>query len=184
MLDLDETLVHSSMEKFKSGTSTVELDIMWEGKVSKVFVKLRPGVFEFLKRMTWIYEVVIFTASVSNYATPLIDHYLDTQNYGFYKLFWENCTFKSGFYVKDLSRLGWDLKDIIIVDNLPSSYWMHPFNGIPISSWYDDEKDVELSVLTVFLDWLAYVDDVRDYIKKITFKDKFSISDFQKLFST
>lgn len=60
---------------------------MWEGKVSKVFVKLRPGVFEFLKNMTRFYEVVIFTASVSNYATPLIDHHLDTQNYGFYKLF-------------------------------------------------------------------------------------------------
>lgn len=60
---------------------------------------------------------------------------------------------------------------------------MHPFNGIPISSWYDDEKDIELSVLTVFLDRLAYVDDVREFIKKITFKDKFCISDFQKLFN-
>lgn len=155
---------------------------MWEGKVSKVFVKLRPGVFEFLKNMTRFYEVVIFTASVSNYATPLIDHHLDTQNYGFYKLFWENCTFKSGFYVKDLSWLGRDLKDIIIVDNLPSSYWMHPFNGIPISSWYDDEEDWELPILGFLLEQLSKVDDVREYIKKITFKDKFSLSDIKKAF--
>jgi len=128
---------------------------MWEGKLSKVYVKLRPGVFEFLKKMARIYEVVIFTASVSNYATPLIDNFLDVENYGFYKLFWENCTFKSGYYVKDLSRLGWDLKDIIIVDNLPSSYWLHPYNGIPISSWYDDETDWELITLSVLLEHLS-----------------------------
>lgn len=171
------------MEKFKTGSTPVELDIMWEGKLSWVYVKLRPGIFEFLKKMTRLYEVVIFTASVSNYASPLIDQYLDKENYGFYKLFRENCTFKSGFYVKDLSRLGRDLKDVIIVDNLPSSYWLHPFNGIPIQSWYDDEKDWELSVLSILLENLSKVDDVWEYIKKITFKDKYDLSDIQKAFS-
>ena len=132
--------------------------------------------------MTRLYEVVIFTASVSNYATPLIDDYLDKEKYGFYKLFRENCTFKSGYYVKDLSRLGRDLKDIIIVDNLPSSYWLHPFNGIPISSWYDDEGDKELGVLAVLLENLSKVDDVRESIKKITFKEKFYLNDILQAF--
>jgi len=44
--------------------------------------------------MTKIYEVVIFTASVSNYANPLVDDNLDTMRYGFYKLYREHCTYK------------------------------------------------------------------------------------------
>jgi len=106
-LDLDETLVHSTMDSSKhKPNNSITLEIYWEDKLSTVYVNLRPGIFDFLKKMTRIYEIVIFTASVSNYANPLIDQHLDKTNYGFHKLYRENCTFKSGYYVKDLSRLG------------------------------------------------------------------------------
>lgn len=59
------------------GKHSLMLEILWEGRVSNVYVNLRPGIFEFLKRVTKIFEVVIFTASVSNYANPLIDEHLD-----------------------------------------------------------------------------------------------------------
>ena len=69
ILDLDETLVHSSF-KFVS-----EVDIVFpieiEGKSCEINVLKRPGVDEFLARMTKIYEVVIFTASLSKVLTNL-----------------------------------------------------------------------------------------------------------------
>ena len=54
-------------------------------------------------------------------------------------------------YVKDLKRLGRDLKKIVLVDNSPVCYSLQPENGIPIKSWYGDKTDTELYKLTDFL---------------------------------
>ena len=167
ILDLDETLVHSSFEKCKAD---IELPVTMDGQDHIIYVKIRPRARDFLKKITKYYEVAIFTASVANYADPLID-LLDGNKYGFYKLFREHCTY-NGNYVKDLSRLGRDLKDCIIVDNLPKSYANQPDNGLPIVSWYDDENDKELELLFPILIMLSEVKDVRSYIKKIVVKDR------------
>ena len=134
---------------------------------------VRPGCKKFLDKMTWLYEVVIFTASVSNYADPLMD-ILDSQKYGFYKFYREHCTYNSraNYYMKDLSRMGWDIKDLIIVDNLAHSYKLQPENGIPISSWYEDQSDQELDQLSSLLEQLATVEDVWPYIQKIVKNEK------------
>lgn len=47
-------------------------------------------------------------------------------------------------YVKDLERIGRDLKRMIIVDNLKENYCWQKRNGIHIKSWYDDPLDTEL----------------------------------------
>jgi RNA polymerase II subunit A small phosphatase-like protein len=131
ILDLDETLVHSTFDKINN--ADIELPVNFDGTDSVVYVKIRPRVLDFLRKITKYYEVVIFTASVANYADPLID-LLDSNKYGFYKLFREHCTY-NGNYIKDLSKLGREMKDCIIVDNLPKSYANQPENGIPILSW-------------------------------------------------
>lgn len=70
--------------------------------------------------MTKFYEVVIFTASMSSYASQVIDE-LDSNDYEFYKFYREHCWYlkESNLYVKDLSRFGRELSDMIIVDNIP-----------------------------------------------------------------
>jgi hypothetical protein len=45
---------------------------------------------------------------------------------------------------------------------------------MPIKNWYDDRSDRELYNLTQILEFLAYVPDVRDYIKKMTEKNEIS----------
>lgn len=46
------------------------------------------------------------------------------------RLFRESCVFHQGCYVKDLSRLGRDLRKTLILDNSPASYIFHPENAV------------------------------------------------------
>ena len=83
--------------------------------MTDIHVVKRPGVDEFLKKMGALYEVVIFTASLSKYADPLID-LLDKDKICSYRLFRESCTMINGFYVKELKRMNRDMKSIILLD--------------------------------------------------------------------
>eukprot|EP01017_Pseudomicrothorax_dubius_P040444 TRINITY_DN6323_c0_g2_i29.p1 TRINITY_DN6323_c0_g2~~TRINITY_DN6323_c0_g2_i29.p1 ORF type:complete len:400 (-),score=32.88 TRINITY_DN6323_c0_g2_i29:37-1236(-) len=158
VLDLDETLVHSTFDHMSS--PDLKLDIKIEGSKYKVKVKKRPGVEQFLKEMAEIYEIVLFTASLSDYAIPVLQS-IDTDGVIDYKLYRQHCTFYRGIFVKDLSRLGRDLKDIIIVDNSENSFLFQPTNAFLIKNFFDDVKDIELPRLSKFLKFLANVYDVR-----------------------
>ena len=172
VLDLDETLVHSQFLPF-SIKSDVILKIEIENQVHDIHVLIRPGVQDFLKRLSKLYEIVIFTASVSRYADPLLD-ILDKDNNCSFRLFREHCTMMGITYIKDLNKLGRDLKDVIIVDNSPLSYSFNKDNGLPILTWFNNKNDKELYYLLPILEFLSYVNDVRDYIKNIVIDDKIS----------
>lgn len=73
----------------------------------------------------------------------------------------------SNAYVKDMSRLGRQMTDIIIVDNSPVAYMLQPENAMPIISWYDDPTDRQLNRIATLLERLAYEPDVRKIIRKI-----------------
>ena len=164
VLDLDETLVHSQFMTF-STPSDVVIQIEIENEMHDINVMVRPGVKEFLENMEKYYEIVIFTASVSKYADPLLD-IIDKKGYCPYRLFREHCSLINTTFVKDLQRLGRDLKDIVIVDNSPLSYSLHPKNGLPILTWFDDKSDRELFEIMPILEFLSNVPDVREFIPK------------------
>ena len=164
VLDLDETLVHSQFMEF-SDKSDLVIQIEIENEIHDIHVKVRPGVKEFLEKMDKIYELVVFTASISKYADPLLD-LIDKKGYCPYRLFREHCTLINTTFVKDLQRLGRDIKNIIIVDNSPVSYALHPENGLPILTWFEDKSDRELFKITPILQFLSSVPDVREYIPK------------------
>jgi Dullard-like phosphatase family protein len=172
VLDLDETLVHSTFTPPRHGERRPDiiLNIEWDnGERDYVFVKVRPFAFTFLIKMSKIFEVVIFTASISNYAFPLIRN-LDKKKINFPILSRRQCTLLNGCYYKDLSRLGRKMNNVIMLDNSPEAYAWQKENGIPIISWFDDVYDSELKRLVPILERLAQVDDVREYIPKIVGK--------------
>ena len=70
MLDLDETLVHSSFKPPENPDIVLPVDI--EGKICHVYVLVRPGTQTFLEELAEMYELIIFTASLSKYAEPLM----------------------------------------------------------------------------------------------------------------
>ncbi|KAJ1932723.1 hypothetical protein EC988_009361, partial [Linderina pennispora] len=105
VLDLDETLVHSSFREVDNPDYVVP--VVLEGQEHNVYVVKRPGVDEFMRIMGQYYEIVVFTASLSMYADPVLD-LLDKSQVVHHRLFRESCNLYNGNYVKDLSRLGRD----------------------------------------------------------------------------
>lgn len=162
VLDLDETLVHSSLREEESAHMVIPVNI--DNAIHNVFVIKRPGVDMFLKRMGEKYEIIIYTASLSKYADPLLDK-LDTYKVISKRLFRENCVYHEGHFVKDLSLLNRDLHNVIIVDNSPMSYTFHPENAIDCGSFIDDPSDVEMWMIGDFLAGIADCNDVREFCK-------------------
>lgn len=152
VIDLDETLVHSSFKPVENPDFIVPVEI--DGIVHQVYVLKRPYVDEFLRRMGEIFECVLFTASLAKYADPVAD-LLDKTSCFRSRLFRESCVYFKGNYVKDLGRLGRDLHNILIIDNSPASYIFHPENAVPVTSWFDDRNDTELKDLIPFLESIS-----------------------------
>mmetsp|Transcript_16104 Transcript_16104/g.40571 ORF Transcript_16104/g.40571 Transcript_16104/m.40571 type:complete len:308 (+) Transcript_16104:224-1147(+) len=157
VLDLDETLVHSSFKPVPNADFVVPVEV--DGTVHRVFVCKRPGVDAFMKTVGELFEVVVFTASLDKYANPVLD-LLDRNKSVHYRLFREACVMAEGSLVKDLNRLGRDVRKCIIVDNSPTSYLLHPQNAVAISSWFDDPTDTQLYTLLPWFVASAKDDDV------------------------
>ena len=142
-----------------------------DGKTHEIFVRKRPGVDKFLQRVAQIYELVIFTASMSKYAKPLISKLVKNLNlpgHGIYTLFRDHCLLINNGFVKPLHQLGRPMKDIIILDNSPHAYLFTPEVALPIVSWYEDPADMELQRMMPFLEFMATVEDVRPYLQMVT----------------
>ncbi|XP_048868371.1 CTD small phosphatase-like protein isoform X3 [Brienomyrus brachyistius] len=164
VIDLDETLVHSSFKPISNADFIVPVEI--DGTVHQVYVLKRPHVDEFLQKMGELFECVLFTASLAKYADPVAD-LLDQWGVFRARLFRESCVFHRGNYVKDLSRLGRELKNVIIVDNSPASYIFHPENAVPVQSWFDDMTDTELLDLLPFFEGLSREEDVYSVLQNL-----------------
>jgi Dullard-like phosphatase family protein len=173
VLDLDETLLHSQRNPFSSSQSDIVLKLELESDPYDIHVLIRPGAKEFIRKMNKFFEIVIFTASVSKYALPLIN-LIDDKNLCLHKLYREHCSLVNTSFIKDLKKLGRDLKDIIIIDNTPLAYSLNKENGIPIVSWFEDKRDRELYNLIPILEFLSSVPDVREFIPKLVINNEIS----------
>ena len=150
VLDLDETLVH-----FEDNPSGGEFLV-------------RPYASEFLEHMSRVFEIVIFTAALKEYADWIIDR-IDLTGWISHRLYREHTQSHSGIFLKDLSRLGRDLSSIIIVDNNAENFQLQPENGICIKTWHNDPNDNALFQLMKLLLYVAEKNtgDVRGFLKNI-----------------
>ena len=131
VLDLDETLIHyfdTPLEKSRkesilshTGQTRVSNSELVEDSYGAGYFMIRPSARNFLNRMAKHYEVVIFTAAMQDYADWVLDN-LDTEHSIKFRLFRQHADREGPVFVKDLSKLGRDLKRIIIVDNVAQNF--------------------------------------------------------------
>lgn len=140
ILDLDETLIHSMSKGGRSSSGhmvEVRLNAASLGLGSGggapataqhpilYWVNKRPYCDEFLRRICKWYNLVVFTASVQEYADPVIDWLESEKKFFSARYYRQHCTFRQGAYIKDLSSVEPDLSKVMILDNSPLSYLFH-----------------------------------------------------------
>ena len=150
VLDLDETLVHYVSDN------------------DSAYIQIRPGAEEFIKELSEFYEIIIFTAALQNYADLIISG-LDPDGVVSDKLYRQHTINKDNSYIKDLEKLGRDIKKVIIIDNISENFSKQPQNGLNICDFEGNEYDEELKYLKEDLIKLIKLkpNDVRLYLKDI-----------------
>ncbi|KAJ6539293.1 NLI interacting factor-like phosphatase-domain-containing protein [Mycena capillaripes] len=178
VLDLDETLIHSTSRPFLSSNSStgflglgafnrnqgsgLMVEVVLGGHTTLYHVYKRPFVDFFLRTVSGWYTLVIFTASMQEYADPVIDWLDAGRGILANRLFRDSCTqLPNGSYTKDLSVVDPDLSRVCLIDNSPISYRVNEANGIPIEGWTHDPSDEALLDLLPVLDSLRFTSDVR-----------------------
>ena len=141
------------------------IPVVLEGNSHNIYVAKRPYVEEFLRRMSKVYELVVFTASISLYADPLLD-LLDKEGVIAARLFRQHCTRYKGCYVKDLSKIGRPMHELLIVDNSAKSYMFQRENAIASDTWISDRKCVQLEEMADYLESIADASDLRDHTQR------------------
>ena len=131
VLDLDETLVYLMPNN---------IYLNEEGKVgeAKHTLIFRPGLLDFLKKMKPLFELVIFSFGTYDYVDNVLKIIEKSDKFFEHVLYRQHATINNGEYIKDLSLLGRDLKNIIIVDDIPQVFKMQERNGICIKAFYGD----------------------------------------------
>jgi Dullard-like phosphatase family protein len=140
VLDLDETLIHSSLVPRRPADFWIEVVQNGDIRSREVFwVYKRPGVDQFLKEIAKHYTLLVFTAGIREYASQILDE-LDPDHSIFSgRLYRDACTemrpLQGSFLVtptstfaKDLSKVCIDLSRTILVDNTPGCFALQPGN--------------------------------------------------------
>ena len=98
VLDLDETLVHYIEEK------------------DRHYVQVRPFAEYFISEMGKYFELVIFTSAEEEYANIVLEE-IDKYKVITHKLYRKHVEYNDGLCLKDLDKIGRDIKRVCIIDN-------------------------------------------------------------------
>ncbi|KAL0652695.1 hypothetical protein Bca4012_095386 [Brassica carinata] len=181
VLDLDETLVcayeTSSLpaalrnQAIEAGLNWFELECLSSDKkesdgkykINYVTVFERPGLHEFLEKLSQFADLVLFTAGLEGYARPLVDR-IDTRKVLSNRLY-RPSTVSTPYrdHVKDLLTTSKNMSRTVIVDNNPFSFLLQPSNGIPCIAFSAGQpNDTQLlDVILPLLKQLSEEEDVR-----------------------
>ena len=158
------------------------INVQYSDNHQTLIPNLRPGLFSFLNAIKPIYELVSFTTETKEYSDMILNEIEKNKKYFDYNLYTEHLTLYGNKFVKDITKLGRDIKKVIIVDDDPDNFRLNPENGIQISPYLgdstkDDTTLFELKRLLILFQRTG-VDDIRKAIKSYEkdIKEKISLN--------
>ena len=157
LLDMDETMIAAKLGDKLPKNFHPTFQFQFSG--STISVKVRPYLHDVLEKIAQLFEIIVFTAGVKEYADPILDQ-LDPDGKLFKKrLYRDSCIKVEQFFIKDLDIiLDRDKDTVCIVDNSILSFAFDLENGVPIDSYMGDEDDKDLLYLVSFLEQAFYQD--------------------------
>ena len=151
VLDLEDTIVNVKIDS--------------EGRL---LCRMRPGLQSFLNGIKPFYEIVSFTKLSKEYSDKIIEEIQGKRKIFDYNLYREHCTLVGTKFVKDVRKLGRDMRKIVVVDDLAENLRTNGDNGILISPYkvedYNDRVLFELKKMLILFFRMRY-EDVRIGIK-------------------
>ena len=124
VLDLEDTLLNIKMTDTR-----------------KLILNLRPGLISFLSGIKPYYEIISFSKFSKSYSNTIINYIQQGRKLFDANLYREHCTLIGRKFVKDISRIGRDMKHIIMVDDLPENLEKFKANGILILPYEGEEQN-------------------------------------------
>lgn len=169
ILDMDETLIHSS--NFPPHPKIEYFVISDKSTDTQFYVFKRPGLDEFMEFVQKHFDVFIFTYGEKQYADPILDKIVPSIDKN-HRLYRDLCELSSGSVKKDLAMFKTSEKNIILVDDNSAQINFNPSNTIKIKRWNGVPNDRAL------IDWLPGIlkkcltaEDVRTVISEIKKKN-------------
>ena len=151
VLDLDENLIHLRQKKdvinikndvnIKINNKSDYFYDNYDKNHNKYLLQFRVGLFSFLTILKPFYEIISFTSATKEYADVIINEIEKKRKFFDHKFYREHTVIYKDTFVKDISRIGRDIKKIIIVDNNERNFVLNKKNGIKIAPYYGDEDN-------------------------------------------
>jgi TFIIF-interacting CTD phosphatase-like protein len=153
VLDLEDTLLNIKLTE-----------------TGKLILNLRPGLISFLTGIKPYYEIISFSKFSKSYSHTIINYIQQGRKVFDVNLYREHCALIGKKFIKDISRIGRDMKRIIMIDDLPANLGKFKSNGILILPYEGEEQSndrvlYELKKLLILFYKLGY-DDIRFALKQ------------------
>lgn len=166
ILDIDETLIYGSEEELEKKSDFI---------VENYKIYKRPGVNEFLEIVFRMFKIGIWTTANQNYAEKIVEKLCINKNDLEFLWTRKKCNIYydkntgSSFLIKNLrkvKRLGYNLEEVIVIDDSPEKHIKNYGNLIVVSSFIGQSNDQELNCLSKYLLWLNLQSNIRTIEKR------------------
>ena len=168
VLDLEDTLINIKL-----------------AEDGKLVLNLRPGLISFLSGIKPYYEIISFSKFSKSYSNTIVNYIQQGRKLFDVNLYREHCSLLGKKFIKDISRIGRDMKRIIMIDDLPENLERFKSNGILILPYEGEEQSndrilFELKKLMILFYKLGY-DDIRKALQqyKNYINDKITLGNIQ-----
>ena len=145
-------------------------------------IALRTGLFSFLSMIKPYYELISFSSEPDNITKSIIKEIESKGKVFDYNFGREHCILYENTLVKDISLIGRDIKNILIVDHDEKSFKLNEENGIKISKFegYEgsnkpDDALYELKIILILI-YKKNNNDIRKALKEYENEIKNKIS--------